>query len=369
MTGDAPGRVPTGVDAADVRIETRGRLGLITLDRPAALNALTHGMVGRIRMALDAWAVEEAVTTVAIRGAGDRAFCAGGDIVSLYRDATTGDGRAAAAFWRDEYRLNALIARYPKPYVALMDGIVLGGGIGLSAHGSHRIVTERSMLGMPETGIGFLPDVGGTWLLAHAPGELGTHLALTAGRARAADAIALGLADTFVLSDALPALLDALETRSADEAIDLVAHDPGQSELEAQRPWIDEAYAGDDLITMLERLAERGQQGEQGAQDAGCAIAGKSPWALSITVAALRSADQLQNLPAALAQEYRLALRALRSPDFAEGVRAQVIDKDRSPHWSPSSLAEVDPAAVRAAFAPLTADERDAFATTEWEQS
>ena len=242
MTQPAPGEP----DAAEpeVLFSRVGMLGHITLNRPRAINALTHGMVRAIHRTLRDWARDDAVRTVVLTGAGDRGLCAGGDIVSLYRDATSGDGDASAAFWRDEYRLNAAIARYPKPFVAIMDGVVLGGGIGLSAHGSHRIVTERSTLGMPETTIGFVPDVGGTWLLSHAPGELGTYLALTAGSVRAGDAIAIGLADAYVPAERIPALLRALQGTAASAAIAAVAEPSPESDLLARRAWIDARILG-----------------------------------------------------------------------------------------------------------------------------
>jgi len=193
----------------EVLIRRQGRLGHIVLNRPKAINALTHTMVREILAVLAGWENDDGVAAVLLTGSGERGLCAGGDVVAIYRDALAG-GSATAAFWADEYTLNARIARYPKPYVALMDGLVLGGGVGLSAHGSLRIVTERTRIGMPEVSIGFVPDIGGTWLLSRAPGELGTHLALTAGQASGPDAIVLGLAGYFVSSDRLPALAAAL---------------------------------------------------------------------------------------------------------------------------------------------------------------
>lgn len=335
---------------AEVLFETRGRIGLITLNRPRAINALTHRMVTAIRNTLDEWADDDDVCAVVLTGSGDRGLCAGGDIVSLYRDAKEGDGRASAEFWRDEYALNALIARYPKPYIAIMDGLVLGGGIGLSAHGSHRVVTERSSIGMPETSIGFIPDVGGTWLLSHAPGELGTHLALTAGSAHAADAIALGLADSYILSERIPELLLALETTTPAEAINTMATATPVSALLAQRTWIDAAYAGDSVPAIVARLRDSEIADARTAADT---IESKSPMALAVTLASLRSARGLSDLEAALEQEFRVSLRALKAPDFTEGVRAQVIDKDRQPRWSPATLDAVEDAQVAAYFAPL----------------
>jgi enoyl-CoA hydratase len=333
----------------EVLFARRGHLAVITLNRPRAINALTHGMVTAIRAALEEWATDDSVRTVVLTGSGGRGLCAGGDIVSLYHDAKDGDGAASAGFWRDEYRLDAAIASYPKPYVAIMHGVVLGGGIGLSAHGSHRIVTERSNLGMPETGIGFVPDVGGSWLLARAPGELGTHLALTAGSVRAGDAIAAGLADSFVPSERIPSLLDALESMPADDAIRTVAQPAPASGLLADRPWIDEAYRGADAPAILGRLRALGTAPAIAAADA---IAAKSPIAVAVALESLRRARALASLEAALAQEYRVSLHALRSHDFAEGVRAQVIDKDRQPRWRPATIADVDPVAVAAYFEP-----------------
>ncbi len=360
----------------ELLVEVRGSLGLLTLNRPRALNALTHGMVVMMRAALDEWAARDDVLAVAVVGAGERGLCAGGDIVSLHADARAGGGAAAAAFWSDEYRLNAAIARYPKPYVAVMDGIVLGGGVGISAHGSHRVVTERSRIGMPETGIGFLPDVGGTWLLSHAPGELGTHLALTGTMIGADDAIAVGLADARVPSRSLGELIAALElldpavesdaSAAVDATIAEFAEPAGAAPLLDERAWIDAAYAGDDAGVIMGRMRASDHEAAIAAADA---LAARSPSAIAVTLAALRRSARAGSLEEALALEFRAALRALAAPDFAEGVRAQVIDKDRSPRWSPPTLAEVDPAAVEAALAPLDEAERVRFGTGEWEAS
>jgi enoyl-CoA hydratase len=360
----------TATAEPDVIVAVRGSLGLLTLNRPKALNALTHAMVTAMRAALDEWATRDDIVAVAVVGAGDRGLCAGGDIVSLYEQATTGTGAAAAAFFSDEYRLNALIGRYPKPYVAIMDGIVLGGGVGVSAHGSHRVVTERSRIGMPETGIGFIPDVGGTWLLSRAPGELGTHLALTGAMVGAADAIELGLADTCVSSSRTGDLLDALSrlepgaAAAVSSVIAEFAEPAGHVGLDADRAWIDEAYAGDDATVIVDRMRE---SGIEAALAAASTIASRSPSAIWLTLAALRRSARSRSLEESLALEFRVALRCVAAPDFAEGVRAQVIDKDRSPRWNPPTLAEVDPATVEAAFAPLSDSEQQRFGTTEWE--
>jgi enoyl-CoA hydratase len=339
----------TDAAEAPVVVERRGRLGVLTLNRPRALNALTTEMVGIVDGALAAWADDDAVATVLVVGAGERGLCAGGDVVALARAAQAGDLAAPARFWQAEYAMNAAISRFPKPYVAVMDGIVLGGGVGISAHGSHRIVTERTRLGMPETGIGFVPDVGGTRLLARAPGELGTHLGLTGDTVTGADAIALGLADAFVPSDRLAELAVALETRDADAAIAAVAAPAPDAPLLVERAWIDAAYAGDDLAAILDRLAA----GPGAARAAADTLAHRSPTALAITLRALRLAAAESTLEDALRREYRTSTHAIRLPDFAEGIRAQLVDKDRAPRWAPAALADVDPAVVAAAFAPV----------------
>ena len=334
----------------EVLIKRDGHLGQIVLNRPKAMNALTHGMVMTIASALEQWADDDGVSTILLSGAGERGLCAGGDIVAIYHDALIG-GTDTAQFWADEYRLNALIARYPKPYVALMDGVVLGGGVGLSAHGSVRVVTERTKLGMPETGIGFVPDVGGTYLLARAPGELGTHLALTAGTMTGADAIVLGLADHFVESSKLPGLIDALAGTEAREAIQAFEHNSTPlSPLAAQRPWIDDCYASETVEEIVHALQLNGKPAARRASES---ILTKSPTALKVTLESLRRARRMGSLEEVLDQEYRVSLRFLEGSEFPEGVRAQVIDKDRSPRWAPASLAEVDPLAVAVHFADL----------------
>ncbi|WP_171163704.1 enoyl-CoA hydratase/isomerase family protein [Streptomyces sp. I05A-00742] len=332
-----------------VLVRTEGRAGYLTLNRPKALNALTHAMVGRVAEALDAWERDPAVETVVITGAGERGLCAGGDIRAIHADARTGGG-ASAAFWRDEYRLNARIARYPKPYVAVMDGIVMGGGIGISAHGGVRIVTERSRLAMPETGIGFVPDVGGTYLLALAPGELGTHLALTATTAGPADALLCGLADHFVPSARLPELTAALAHRAVHDVLPAFVGTAPEGELAAHREWIDHCYAADTVEDILGRLRD---SGVTAAKEAAETILAKSPTALKVTLAALRRARALGPLERVLEQEYRVSCAALSSPDLVEGIRAQVIDKDRRPRWTPATLDEVSAGDVERFFAPL----------------
>ncbi|MFD8981066.1 enoyl-CoA hydratase/isomerase family protein [Streptomyces sp. NPDC059564] len=344
----------------EVLLRTEGRAAYITLNRPKALNALTHPMVLRIDGALAAWERDPAVETVVIEGAGERGLCAGGDIRAIHADASGGT-TASADFWRDEYRLNARIARYPKPYVALMDGIVMGGGVGISAHGTVRVVTERSRVAMPETGIGFVPDVGGTYLLALAPGELGTHLALTGTAVGAADALLCGLADHFVPAARLPELAAEPARSCVPEVLPRFVADPPPGELAAARAWIDPCYAADTVEEIHRRLLATGLPDAKAAADA---LTAKSPTALKVTLAALRRVRRLGPLERVLEQEYRVSCAALAHPDLVEGIRAQVIDKDRSPRWSPSSLAEVGPADVEGFFAPL-GDRELRLATTD----
>jgi enoyl-CoA hydratase len=341
----------------EVLFERRGRLGLVTLNRPQAVNALTAGMVDLLLRQLTAWAGDDDVATVLVQGAGERGLCAGGDIVAIYQDMLHG-GHLTADFWQTEYRVNSLIARYPKPYVALMDGLVLGGGVGISAHGNVRVVTERTRMGMPETTIGFAPDVGGTFLLSRAPGEAGTHAALTGAHLGAADALFLGLADHYVPSASLPALAAALEDESAEAVVVRCAEPAPASRLAGQRDWIDACYASDDAADIVRRLRAWAGPGQEDAVEAADTIEAKSPTSVKVTLASLRRAATL-TLDEALAQEYRAGIRFLAGPDFREGIRAQVVDKDRNPQWKPATLADVLPGQVDRFFEPLDGGELD----------
>ncbi|MGV9823142.1 enoyl-CoA hydratase/isomerase family protein [Nocardia xishanensis] len=351
----------------EVIIDKRDGLGLITLNRPKAINALNHPMALAITDALRAWAEDDEVRTVVVTGAGERGLCAGGDIVAIHADARTGTAGAdspTGVFWRDEYILNALIGRYPKPYVAIMDGIVMGGGVGLSGHGSHRVVTERSKIGMPEVGIGFVPDVGGTYLLSRAPGEIGTHVALTTARMGAGDAIAAGFADYYVPSEHIPAMLETLRTETAEVAIAKFATEAPESELLGQRDWIDACYGADTVEEIVTRLqASDAPEAAKAASD----LLAKSPVALKVTLRSLRAARDLPSLEAVLNEEYRVSIASLRSHDLVEGIRAQVIDKDRNPQWRPATLAEVTDAQVAAYFAEL-GDKELGLAASEAQQ-
>jgi len=337
--------------AAEIHVRREGRAGRLTLDRPKALNALTYPQVDRITEALAAWRSDPAVELVIFDATGSKAFCAGGDVRAMYDSRTAGSGYARS-FWADEYRLNASIARYPKPIVALMDGIVMGGGIGLSAHASHRVVTERSMLAMPETTIGLIPDVGGTWLLAKSPGETGVYLGLTGARMSAADALYARFADAMVPSDKLAELVARLVEPgpTPGEAIRALATDPGPSALVARRAEIETLYAGPTVEAIAAALAKSG--GEAARKDA-ADIATRSPKALKLTLAAIRGARRLPTLEAALTVEYRLTVRLFEDGEFPEGVRALIVDKDRAPKWNPARLADVGDDLVAAYLAPL----------------
>jgi enoyl-CoA hydratase len=323
-------------------------IGLITLNRPKAINSLTHPMVTAMSKILTDWENDDGVRAVVVDGAGERGLCAGGDIVVIYHSARA-DGSEARQFWYDEYLLNAQIGRFSKPYIALMDGIVMGGGVGISAHGSVRVVTDTTKMAMPEVGIGLIPDVGGTLILSRAPGLLGLHAALTGANFDGADAIALGFADHFVPHDKLSAFKDAIVTDGVDAALNAHAQEPPPSQLLAQRDWIDQCYAGDTVQDIIDAL--RGQDAGP-ANDAADLIAGRSPISVSVALQAIRRAAKLETLEDVLRQEYRTSCGSSRSHDLVEGIRAQVIDKDRNPKWSPASLAAVTPADVEAYFAP-----------------
>ncbi|MGV9482174.1 3-hydroxyisobutyryl-CoA hydrolase [Gordonia aichiensis] len=347
-------------DEPTVLSEVKGRVGHLTLNRPTAINALDHEMVRVMHDALRTWADDDAIDAVVVSGAGERGLCAGGDIAAIHRDASTlsAGGRAsdeAAAdspsgrFWADEYRLNLDISNYPKPYVAIMDGIVMGGGVGISGHGNTRVVTDRTRLAMPEVGIGFVPDVGGSYLLARVPDELGTYAALTGGTLSGADAIAMGLADHYVRADALDAFVDAIVSDGVEAALQAHRVEPPRSELDAERQWIREAFAADTVTEIIDRCHAVGTESAQRTADR---ISLKSPLALAAALYSLR--HKTSDLADALRREFRVSLRFLQHPDMAEGIRAQVIDKDRSPAWTSdheSALASLD-----TVFAALPAD-------------
>ena len=340
----------------DVLVSVENGVGLLVLNRPRAINSLTHPMVSTMRAVLTEWERDDAVGTVVLSGAGERGLCAGGDVVAIYHSARA-DGSQARKFWYDEYLLNAQIGGYPKPYVALMDGITMGGGVGVGAHARTRIVTDTTKMAMPEVGIGFVPDVGGTYLLSRAPGLLGLHTALTGAPFDGADAIAMGFADHYVPHDNLAEFTAAVIADGVDAALAAHATSPPEtpetpetpeSHLVAQRDWIDECYAGETVADIVAAL--RGHDAGP-ANDAANLIATRSPTALTVTLEAVRRAGRLDSLEEVLRQEYRVSCATLRSHDLVEGIRAQLVDKDRNPKWSPASLAQV--ADVETYFAPV----------------
>lgn len=337
----------------NVLTRTSGGLGWVTLNRQRALNALDLGMIDAVAAALDAWEHDTDIEIVLLDGAGDRGFCAGGDVRGLYEHIKAGDPEETGVFFRAEYALNARIAEYPKPIVVFADGITMGGGIGLAGHAAIRIVTERSTLAMPETRIGFTPDVGGTWLLGRAPGRLGEYLALTGASIDAADALYAGLADHFVPSANLDGLRDALGTRadpsSPTELVLLFDETPDPPSLSAHREWIDDAFSADTVGGIVQRLRSRPEPEASAAADV---LEELSPTGLAVTLEAVRRARGLAGLRATLEQEYALVLWfATTQPDLVEGIRAQLVDKDRAPRWQPATIAELDPDAAASAFA------------------
>jgi enoyl-CoA hydratase len=354
---NAPTPVATSADAS-VHVRREGRAGRLTLNRPGALNALNFEMVRTLAAALRAWINDPSIELVILDGAGGRALCAGGDVVDLTGQRTD-PARPWRQFWREEYQLNALIHRYPKPFVALMDGIVMGGGIGLSSHARYRIVTEKSMLAMPETGIGLIPDVGGTWLLGHAQGELGTYLGLTGARMNGSDAIQCGFAGDYAVSAALPALVTRLCDASAGDCAEVIEALADQSPIPASplaalRPEVDRHFAFDTIEAILDSLNT--SPGEF-AQKTHAELKRKSPKALKLTLAAIRGAKTMPNLEAALNAEYRLVNRLYEDGEFPEGVRALLIDKDKAPKWNPAALAELTDTMAQSYFSPFLPSE------------
>ncbi|MCW2602920.1 MAG: caiD4 [Pseudonocardiales bacterium] len=322
-------------DDTQVITAVDGRLGRITLNRPRAINAVSHDMLAPIAAALASFAADPDVAAVLIDGAGERGFCAGGDIRAIYESLLAGT-TAAVDYWRDEYVINLAIARFPKPYIAIMDGLTLGGGVGLSAHGSVRVVTERSLVGLTQVNIGFVPDIGGSYLLARSPGRLGYYAGLTAAQLGPADAILCGLADVCIASFDIPAAVDAVRA-AADSggdiraAVDSFATQPPAGLLETARPWIDAAFSAPTVPAIIAALRARPEVAAHATADV---LAAKSPTALRLTLELLRDGVD-RTLEHALAAELEVARGLTTGHDLREGIRAQVIDKDRNPQWDP----------------------------------
>jgi enoyl-CoA hydratase len=328
---------------AKALIERRGRAGVIVLNRPKALNALTLTMVRLIAAALDEWDEDGAVDRIVFLGSGERAFCAGGDIRRLYDLGRAGDHDAQLTFWREEYQLDRRIKTYPKPIVALVDGIVMGGGVGLAMHAAHTVASERFVFAMPEVGIGFFPDVGASWLLPSLPFHAGVYFALTGLRADAGDALALGLAQTFVPAVAFPDLAQALENEEpVKTTLARFAAPPPRSKLIDEADAIEACFSDLDRTAILEALREAETRGRAFAAPARAAMEEKSPTsqAIALRQMALGAAVDFDE---ALRMDYRIVSRICRGHDFYEGVRAVIVDKDNRPRWAPPpSQAEVD---------------------------
>lgn len=340
---------------ADIEIRKTGRAGHITLTRPKALNALSHAMCLAIDAALAEWAGDPEVALVILDGEGERAFCAGGDVAAIYHAGRAGNFALGREFWRDEYRMNVRVAEYAKPVVSFLHGFVLGGGVGLGAQGSHRIVGESAQISMPECGIGLIPDVGGTHRLALAPGRSGEYLGLTGARMGPEDALYARFADAFVPEAQWPALKARLATGDV-EAIAAFARRPPEGRLAGLEPQMDRLFSAPDVAGIMAALAR--DPGEFAAETLKV-LRRNSPLSMAMTLAMVESPAAAESVRSAIAQEYRAVCRLVPEGDFLEGVRAQIIDKDRNPRWRHGAPEEVPAALVAAMLAPLGDDELD----------
>jgi enoyl-CoA hydratase len=340
----------------EIRFERRGRAGIVTMTRPKALNAVTHVMVQALSRALDAWGRDDSVDLVVIMGEG-RAFCAGGDILKVYEAGKA--GTPLYAFFADEYRLNAAIAGFRKPYVALVDGIVMGGGVGVSVHGSHRVFTENALFAMPEVGIGFFPDVGGSYFLPRLKGSFGVYLALTGNRIRRGDALWSGIATHAARSADLPALLDELcETGDADAACARFAVEAPRETSDAAATTIGRHFSLERMEDILASLGQAADQSDETAREALATIRTRSPTSLFVTLRQILDGGML-DIGECMRMEFRILNRMLTGHDFYEGIRAVLIDKGARPAWRPARIEDVDPAGIEAYFAPLADGELD----------
>jgi enoyl-CoA hydratase len=366
-------------DESEIILDHRGAAGVVALNRPAALNAVNRTMVHTLRRALERWRHDEAVSRVVITAAGGRAFSAGGDLRAIYEAGRDGRQQESLDFWREEYALNAAIRHYPKPYVALIDGIVMGGGVGVSVHGSHRVAGDRFDFAMPEVGIGFFPDVGATWFLPRLPGEIGTYCALTGARLKAADAVASGIATHRVPSARFGELAEALCGGDAVDAVlarfaeqpaasgkpgpaesgkDAPSRKNGEGDVIAHRGAIDRLFAAGSVEDILARLdAEAAAPVADAAWAAGvaAAIRAKAPLSLKIALAQMQRGRHW-SFAECMQAEFRIVSRVVYGHDFYEGIRAVIIDKDNRPRWEPASLSGVAAETVEGHFAPLDSE-------------
>lgn len=335
---------------SDISIRIDGRAGRITLNRPKALNALTYEMCMAIDAALIDWAGSDAIDLLILDANGDKAFCAGGDITEMYATGTAGDFDYGRKFWRDEYRMNARLFNFPKPVVSFLQGFTMGGGVGVGCHGSHRIVGESSKIAMPECGIGLIPDVGGSLILARAPGRLGEYVGMTAYRMGPADAILMGFADYFVPETEWPTLKSLLCETGDNEHVDRAAIAPGDAPLAAMQADIDAEF---DAITTLDLFHGLDQRGDAFGVETLKRLAGPAPLSVACTLQIVRRVRPVDTIDYALEQEYRFTYRSAEHGEFLEGIRAAVIDKDRSPKWRHTSIQDVPLAEVTIMLMPL----------------
>ena len=352
----SPGRCWRRTDLAlknDIHIRKSGVAGRITLTRPDALNAMTYDMCMAIGDAIGEWEHDDSIKLVIIDAEGDRAFCSGGDIADLYATGKSGNFDYGRKFWADEYRINAKIRNYNKPYVAIMDGIVMGGGVGISAHGSHRVVTEHTLFAMPECGIGLVPDVGGNWLLSRAPGRLGEYLAITGARLKADDCITAGIGDIFIPSEKLPEMIDLLEKTGDLAVLDTSKDTAEKGSLEIEFALIDQYFSQSTAAEIVKALETNGGEWETKAAKL---IRRGSPLSIACAIEIVRTARGLDGFEDILALEYRFTYRSMSHGDFIEGVRAQIISKDRNPKWKPATLEELDEREISGMLEPLGSD-------------
>jgi enoyl-CoA hydratase/carnithine racemase len=360
-------------DESEVILGRRGAAGVVTLNRPAALNAVNGTMVRTLRDALERWRRDDAVSRVIVTASGGKAFSAGGDLRAIYEAGRAGRQRESLDFWREEYALNAAIRHYPKPYVALIDGIVMGGGVGVSVHGSHRVAGDRFDFAMPEVGIGFFPDVGATWFLPRLPGGIGTYCALTGARLKAADAVAAGIATHRVPSARFAELAEALCRADPMDAVLAGFAAPGEpgpaengkeppsqrsGDVTAHRGAIDRLFASgsvEDILAQLDAEAAGPRADAPWAAGVAAAIRAKAPLSLKIALAQMRRGRHW-SFAECMQAEFRIVSRVVYGHDFYEGIRAVIIDKDNRPRWEPESLAEVTAETVEGHFAPLESE-------------
>ena len=345
-------------DTEEILFSVKGGIGHVLLNRPKALNSLTHDMCVAFKAKIDEWAADDAIEAMVIEGAGEKGFCAGGDVRAVHDS-----GKAGTNYWKeffsDEYRMNAALFHFDKPFIALVDGIVMGGGVGVSEPASHRIVTERTMYAMPETGIGLIPDVGGSYFLPRLPGRLGLYLGLTGTRIRAADCLYAGVADAYVPSDRIEALKADLrnthiaEVDDVDRIIEKYKTDPGDAPLEAIIDQVNEAFSGHSVEEIVETLETAG---DDWSSKTVATLITKSPTSLKLTFRQLHEGAGL-DFNDCLRMEFRLVSRSMEGNDFYEGVRAVLIDKDNAPVWKPVRIDEVSDEVIDGYFAPLGQDE------------